>query len=324
MAAIAAVTSCMSAEEANIQIFEQDTMLYTVAAYPVSEHVTYLRGEVLASSLRERDTLETGFLLSNRADMSGAREILSTGEDPVWQQVCAEGLEEATVYYYQIFARYKDRMKYGEVASFKTLTFQPAGTVDLGLPSGTLWADANLGAENTEDFGAYYRWAETEPYPGDDAEGYQWGHFDLSHPEEPEWQVMTKYNNADGKYVMDPEDDPVQVKLGGGWRTPSLQQMEELLDPANCSWEWTYVNNIPCVRFTSLHNGNSLSLPIYYSNALISLEVEPYIWYYANSRHEEEPCLAHGLSGGHYMGKGDLDTRPLKMRYSRCPIRPVK
>ena len=36
------------------------------------------------------------------------------------------------------------------------------GYVDLGLPSGTLWASANVGAENPWEFGEYYAWAEIE------------------------------------------------------------------------------------------------------------------------------------------------------------------
>ena len=38
--------------------------------------------------------------------------------------------------------------------------------VDLGLPSGTLWADRNVGAEKPEDFGLYFAWGETEGYEG--------------------------------------------------------------------------------------------------------------------------------------------------------------
>ena len=33
--------------------------------------------------------------------------------------------------------------------------------VDLGLPSGTLWATCNVGAEKPEDYGDYFAWGET-------------------------------------------------------------------------------------------------------------------------------------------------------------------
>lgn len=36
--------------------------------------------------------------------------------------------------------------------------------VDLGLPSGRLWADRNVGASSPEDFGTCFAWGETEGY----------------------------------------------------------------------------------------------------------------------------------------------------------------
>ena len=35
--------------------------------------------------------------------------------------------------------------------------------VDLGLPSGTLWATCNIGAASPEEYGDYFAWGETEP-----------------------------------------------------------------------------------------------------------------------------------------------------------------
>ena len=34
--------------------------------------------------------------------------------------------------------------------------------VDLGLPSGTLWATCNVGASKPEDYGDYFAWGETK------------------------------------------------------------------------------------------------------------------------------------------------------------------
>ena len=35
--------------------------------------------------------------------------------------------------------------------------------IDLGLPSGTLWADRNIGATEPEEYGECYAGGETEP-----------------------------------------------------------------------------------------------------------------------------------------------------------------
>ena len=37
--------------------------------------------------------------------------------------------------------------------------------VDLGLPSGLLWATCNVGANSPEDYGDYFAWGETQPQP---------------------------------------------------------------------------------------------------------------------------------------------------------------
>ncbi len=42
--------------------------------------------------------------------------------------------------------------------------------IDLGLPSGTLWADRNIGASKPEEYGHYFAWGEVEPKYGD----YTW------------------------------------------------------------------------------------------------------------------------------------------------------
>ena len=36
----------------------------------------------------------------------------------------------------------------------------PGKEVDLGLPSGTIWAGWNVGASSPEQYGSYYAWGE--------------------------------------------------------------------------------------------------------------------------------------------------------------------
>ncbi len=53
----------------------------------------------------------------------------------------------------------------GDVDQDTTPDPQPDGHdyVDLGLPSGTLWATCNVGASSPEEYGDYFAWGETEP-----------------------------------------------------------------------------------------------------------------------------------------------------------------
>lgn len=100
--------------------------------------------------------------------------------------------------------------------------------VDLGLPSGTLWATCNVGAENPWDYGDYFAWGETNSKSEYSLENY----FDYAAKE------YKKYNNGkDGKKELDEADDVAHVKWKGNWRMPSKKQFEELVK--ECYWVWT-------------------------------------------------------------------------------------
>ena len=46
------------------------------------------------------------------------------------------------------------------IGTFTVIDISCADYVDLGLPSGTIWATCNIGAESPEDFGNYYDWED--------------------------------------------------------------------------------------------------------------------------------------------------------------------
>ena len=112
--------------------------------------------------------------------------------------------------------------------------------VDLGLPSGTLWATCNVGASSPEEYGDYFAWGETEPKEFYGWETYKWCNGTLS--------SLTKYSDysaygiEDNKLELDPEDDAAYVNWGPSWRTPIKGQIYELLD--YCSWQWTTRNGV--------------------------------------------------------------------------------
>ena len=124
--------------------------------------------------------------------------------------------------------------------------------VDLGLPSGTLWATCNVGANSPEEYGDYFAWGETEP-----KEVYDWSTYKWCNGSE---NTMTKYCSnssfgvVDNKTELDPEDDAAYVNWGPSWRMPTHEQLQELAE--NCTWEW--LGN-GC-EFTG-PNGNTLYLP---------------------------------------------------------------
>ncbi len=120
--------------------------------------------------------------------------------------------------------------------------------IDLGLPSGTLWATCNFGANKSEDFGYYYAWGEIEPKFHYDWDSYKWGN--------PE-NGFSKYQN-DGKTVLDPEDDPVTAKWGPDWRMPTKEEWQELID--NCATYWED-KGAPGLWLINMKNNKELFLP---------------------------------------------------------------
>ena len=96
--------------------------------------------------------------------------------------------------------------------------------VDLGLS--VKWASRNVDAAGPEEMGGLYFWGETETKDVFESSTYKFrdGH---------------KYNDTDGKTVLDPEDDVAHVKWGGSWRMPTADEIDELIH--NCTWSWASV-----------------------------------------------------------------------------------
>ena len=127
--------------------------------------------------------------------------------------------------------------------------------VDLGLPSGTLWATCNVGANSPEEYGDYFAWGETEP-----KSIYDWNtYFDTGRIDETFGTIsFKKYLNLS---ELQPEDDAATVNWGSDWQIPSLDQLKELCNSSYTTTEWTQVNGVNGRKITSKSNGNSIFLP---------------------------------------------------------------
>ena len=123
--------------------------------------------------------------------------------------------------------------------------------VDLGLPSGLLWATMNIGAEKPEDFGSPFAWGETgvkDFYVWDTYKYYNGG--------------LTKYvadgDAADGLTSLELRDDAAAVNWGGGWRMPTSTEQEELCK--ECTWTRDTLNGVKGYNVKG-PNGKSIFLP---------------------------------------------------------------
>lgn len=105
--------------------------------------------------------------------------------------------------------------------------------VDLNLPSGTLWAKCNIGANSPTEHGKYFAWGETVGYYDNEEHDFGWNTYKYG-------SDLTKYNATDGKTTLDLEDDAVHVNMGGDWHIPTQAQIEELLNETNNRWVANY------------------------------------------------------------------------------------
>lgn len=123
------------------------------------------------------------------------------------------------------------------------------GWVDLGLPSGLLWADVNIGAENPWNYGDYYAWAETSPK----------SNYTTSTTAYYSGSAYTKYNSTDGLTTLQPMDDIATITFGAQAHIPTMAEWQEFL--SNTTVVNETLNGIAGRRFTSKNNGNSIFVP---------------------------------------------------------------
>lgn len=159
--------------------------------------------------------------------------------------------------------------------------------VDLGLPSGTLWATCNVGASSQEEYGDYFAWGETSPKSEYFYNTHKW------YCEEGETQ-MQKYNEIDGLTVLLPEDDAATVNWGEEWRMPTESEIRELEE--KCTYTWIEINGVGGGQFTG-PNGNSIFVPAsgdYYGSKLTSESIFGYFW--------SSSLMSKGDRSAYYMG----------------------
>lgn len=120
--------------------------------------------------------------------------------------------------------------------------------VDLGLPSGTLWATMNVGASNPSDYGLYFQWGDTIGYTKDQVgKDKQFNFADYKWNSSGDGEAFTKYENLGD--TLDLDDDAAHVNMGGDWHMPMPAQIQELLDDTTRTW--TTSDGISGVTFTS-------------------------------------------------------------------------
>ena len=193
--------------------------------------------------------------------------------------------------------------------------------VDLGLPSGLLWATCNVGANAPEEYGDYFAWGETQP-----KDCYDWSNYQHCMGSNI---TLTKYCNnssygynsyTDNLTILQPGDDAATANWGSGWRMPTGAEWQELYN--NCTWVWTTQNGVNGRCFTG-PNGNSIFLPAAgYRNYEGSLYLADSIGYYWSSwfcTHQGHPSQAW-----YFHFDSDYCTMHYVYRNNGQPVRAVR
>lgn len=126
--------------------------------------------------------------------------------------------------------------------------------VDLGLPSGTLWADCNVGATVPEGYGDYFTWA------GNDG-SFLSGKFPFT--TESYKSNVPSAQTTTGSIVLTQFMPPMASELYKdswyGWRAPSLKECMELVE--YCDKVRATINGVEGTIFTSKINHKTLFFP---------------------------------------------------------------
>ena len=132
--------------------------------------------------------------------------------------------------------------------------------VDLGLPSGTMWATCNVGAVKPEDQGLLFQFGRVDGYKyGDENHQFRTKDQNLEDTGDEYTPLSTSGKVYKKNNILDLKDDAAHVNMGGKWIMATKDDLKELLD--NTSHENETINGVKGMLFTSDINGHQIFIP---------------------------------------------------------------
>ena len=107
--------------------------------------------------------------------------------------------------------------------------------------AGIKWATCNVGADKPTDIGLYFQWGDRKGYTADEVGKVK--RFNLQHYKHFNDKRFTKYNEFDGKLVLDLCDDAAFAYMGHGWRMPAKEDFWCLTENTTQRWANNYQNS---------------------------------------------------------------------------------
>lgn len=197
-----------------------------------------------------------------------------------------------------------------------------AKPVDLGLPSGTLWASHSIGASAPETYGDYYAWGLTETKPTYTWDSYMCSRSNCGKSADPVFAdrliwidvIFMRGNIVGSKY-----DVATQV-WGESWVMPTVDQYTELSE--NCTKAKVTINDVECVEYTG-PNGNTIIFPLGggYKDKTSLQDDKIAGLYWTAELAEDYQAISAYLTNSGYFNCSSYTT--LKERYLGMQVRPV-
>lgn len=220
----------------------------------------------------------------NKQEQLAEIQLIRTALNKVAMNYCQTQEESKAIKDISLRLGNTETVLLAEVLSDKSNDIQ---VVDLGLTSGTLWTDRNIGASSPEDAGDYFRFGETTPYT---------------------YNSPYEYEDIEGE-ISGTDRDAATAILGKEYQTPTRLQMKELLD--ECTLEWTVLNGVVGVNVFG-PNGNFIFMSaagcrIYYRNSILGVGEKGAYWSaspYGNNR-SRYMVFANGVNRDYWKIQSD-------------------
>ena len=152
--------------------------------------------------------------------------------------------------------------------------------IDLGLPSGTMWATCNVGATEPEDYGLLFQFGRVDGYRYNDSNNQFRTNAQNKQDTGNDFIPKTASGNTyDKGETLDLEDDAAYVNMGGKWRMPTKGELKEFVD--NTTHNVIVVNGVQGMMFTSKINDKRLFIPFagyWYNGSFYAIRSDAYMW----------------------------------------------
>ena len=177
--------------------------------------------------------------------------------------------------------------------------------VDLGLPSGLLWATCNIGAKEPWENGLYFSWGNVDG----NKNGFGYDFSESEYAATPGAALISSI-------VFNAKCDAARANIGGSWRTPTKDEIQEL--QYYCTKDWTTQNGVAGMMFVSRVNSNSVFFPAagYYVGTSLSYE-GTYGGFWSSSLRSQ--TYAFGL----FFGMSYVHLQAYSCRFIGYPVRAV-